>query len=972
MPPMIKGRLTHFDQGYLHGWVIDTSAIERRLTVELLHQGLELGSATADQPVPDLVNRHIGDGCYGFAIPLPGRLLNGLRHRFSVRVQGSATVFHDACHIELPRWTIGRLEGVSAGTVFGWVPDLGGDAVLELWLDDQPASSGSPSLLRKGIRHAGQTAPARGFAFDIPDAFTTAWQAGKTPTLHLVHRASGLSVGGTPTAVAADRTWGVVDGVWHDAVTGWACRADGQPPMLQLHMDGQTVTQASPAFWRPDLQRVGLLQTRQGFSLPLPAPWRDGQEHLLEVAPPGGEPLRGGRSRQRLLPAAPEHLPEDIPLPAAPAPVSHPAPRDSVVDIIIPVYRGLDETLACVRSVLMCGDTAPHRIVIINDASPEPALTLALRELASEHPRILLLENENNKGFVGSVNRGMRQHPGSHVILLNSDTLVPRGDWITRLLRALHSERNVATVTPFSNRATICSLPRCNHNNDLLPGHTVDSTDALCHLANAGETAELPTAIGFCMVIHRAALDAAGEFNEQAWDRGYCEENDFCLRASALGWRHLAACDVFVQHHGEVSFAGDRGELLRRNARLLDRMYPHYKPAVSTFLKEDPLWRARARVMLPLLQVQAHQPVLHILHTWGGGTEHHVRDLCRRQAEQGQASLILRAKANGWMELADPGEQWPVSAPRQINMTEWAQWLQPLGISRVHFHHTMGLHPDIWTLPALLGVPHEVTLHDFFALCPRVTLLNQNNRFCDQPPLTSCETCAQAAELPPHVEPAFSEAGGTVANWRQRNAQGLLTAQRVTAPSADTAARYQRAFPDLVVQVQAHEEPSWHFQPVPACGPDEVLRVAVIGAIGPHKGHDLLLQVARQVRDRRAPIHIYVVGPTCDNDAYLDCPQITILGRYESSHLQDLLRRLRCHAALFLSNWPETYSYTLSEAWRAGLWPVVTGLGAPAERVRAMGVGSLLSTAPTADEVIERLLSLRVGQSESEPVNVPV
>jgi hypothetical protein len=42
---------------------------------------------------------------------------------------------------------------------------------------------------------------------------------------------------------------------------------------------------------------------------------------------------------------------------------------------------------------------------------------------------------------------------------------------------------------------------------------------------------------------------------------------------------------------------------------------------------------------------------------------------------------------------------------------------------------------------------------------------------------------------------------------------------------------------------------------------------------------------------------------------------------------------------LFLHGWPETFSYTLSEAVAHGLIPLVPDIGAPAARVRAADFG---------------------------------
>src|SRR5205814_1581575 len=48
------------------------------------------------------------------------------------------------------------------------------------------------------------------------------------------------------------------------------------------------------------------------------------------------------------------------------------------VDVIIPVYRGYDETLACIHSVLSAPVQTPYEIVVVDDCSPEPDLSAAL------------------------------------------------------------------------------------------------------------------------------------------------------------------------------------------------------------------------------------------------------------------------------------------------------------------------------------------------------------------------------------------------------------------------------------------------------------------------------------------------------------------------------------------------------------------------------------------------------------------
>ena len=71
----------------------------------------------------------------------------------------------------------------------------------------------------------------------------------------------------------------------------------------------------------------------------------------------------------------------------------------------------------------------------------------------------------------------------------------------------------------------------------------------------------MPTGHGFCLYIRAECLDETGLLREDLFAQGYGEENDFCMRARHLGWRHVAVPGVFVAHHGAGSFNAARDDL---------------------------------------------------------------------------------------------------------------------------------------------------------------------------------------------------------------------------------------------------------------------------------------------------------------------------------------------------------------------------------------------------------------------------
>ena len=111
------------------------------------------------------------------------------------------------------------------------------------------------------------------------------------------------------------------------------------------------------------------------------------------------------------------------------------------------------------------GSKITKRMIVIDDCTPDEDLRALLEERASQG-RFTLLKNEENLGFARSVNLALQQRQDGDVLLLNADTIVPRGA-IDRLAAATHLEADLGTVTPLSNNGEFTSFPRPNTANAL-------------------------------------------------------------------------------------------------------------------------------------------------------------------------------------------------------------------------------------------------------------------------------------------------------------------------------------------------------------------------------------------------------------------------------------------------------------------------------------------------------------------------
>ena len=623
--------------------------------------------------------------------------------------------------------------------------------------------------------------------------------------------------------------------------------------------------------------------------------------------------------------------------------------RAKFTDVIIPVYRGREETLACIDAVLTTIDHAV-RVVVVDDATEDPMLAGALDALAAAG-RITLLRNLDNQGFAAAVNRGLALNLTHDAVLLNSDTRV-FDDWLMRLRRAAYGAPHVGTVTPLSNSGSIASYPRAL--SDAIDPATGAALHALAAATHPGTSLEIPVGVGFCLYVRRDCLRDVGALDAGVFGQGYGEETDFCLRARRRGWSHRLAADVFVYHAGGLSFAGRRAALLARSQRLINLRHPGYDRFIASFLAQDPLQPLRRQLDERRLSGFEGRFVLLVTLALPGGVDRFVAERCRNLRAQGLFPLLLRPAAGGslrrcelWTDAIEvPNLRYDIPA----DLSALTAVLRAVRLHAIEIQHFLHLDARVIDAVRSLPLPFDAFIHDYAWICPRVTLIDGSGRYCGEPAVSVCRVCVRrngSSLGEPISVPAL----------RARSERWLRAARRVIAPSADTAARMRRYFGDLKVQVQPHTLPA---VPTPrssrAAG--KMIRIALIGAIGEHKGYRFLLDCARDARARRLPIEFVVIGYTQDDAALLKTGKVFITGRYGEAEAPHLLRREQPEIVWLPSVWPESWSYTLDYALAAGLPVLAFDLGAIAERVRAVAGGVLISLALDARRINDQLLQL--------------
>lgn len=604
------------------------------------------------------------------------------------------------------------------------------------------------------------------------------------------------------------------------------------------------------------------------------------------------------------------------------------------VDLVIPVYDGFPETVACLESVFATVDMSWCRIIIVNDCSPNEDIRQYLSEFHSRVPEAVLLENTENLGFVASVNRGMRLSSDRDVLLLNSDVEVA-GSWLSRLQEAAYSQDEVASVTPFSNNATVCSFPDICENNRLIFDLPLQDIDAAFSAEfSSADVFELPTGVGCCMYLRRDCLDLIGLFDEESFGRGYGEENDWCQRALRAGKRNLHLANCYVFHRGGVSFGEEHSPRLAEALDTLDRKYPLYHGEIQKFIAMDPAREARVRAWLRLYASQNKPKILLVSHKLGGGAQQHVDELAHLYGKDALFLLLIPHKDGASVRLScfdrDQRLRDGLFFEVEREYDKLVALLQGLGLGRVHFHHSLGLPPRILSLPADAGFEYDVTVHDYFLVSGNATLTDKEANFVAENDPNFEARCAENLKIQAPVD---------LAAWRADQESWLQGASRVLFPSLDCQRRFAHFFtldnsvvawhPDYA-ESQPYPEPQWQY---PQGRP---LRVLVMGALSKDKGADTLDSVAAALSAENIEFHLlgYAYRRLGSN--------VVFHGPYDNGNVEARLAAIKPDVAWFPARWPETYSYTLSIALRNALPVVVPDIGAFVERVQGRNLSCVV------------------------------
>lgn len=285
----------------------------------------------------------------------------------------------------------------------------------------------------------------------------------------------------------------------------------------------------------------------------------------------------------------------------------------SRVSIVIVNWKTPELLANCLDSVLADSNSSEFDIWVVDNNSGDNSLQI----LESRFPAVNVIANDDNVGFARACNQAFTKVNGSHILLLNPDTLVV-GDAISAMQEYLDTHPVCGAVGPkvLNMDGTLqlacrrafpspkAAFFRLTYLSRLFPNN---KTFAQYNLTYADPNAEMEVDAlsGACMMVRRTTIEQVGLLDEAIFMFG--EDIDWCWRFKQAGWtvNYLPTAAVF-HHHGASSRLRPVGATINLH-KGMDVFYrkhlaPQY-PFVFNWLVYAAIW-SRAALFVALATVK--------------------------------------------------------------------------------------------------------------------------------------------------------------------------------------------------------------------------------------------------------------------------------------------------------------------------------------------------------------------------------
>lgn len=634
-----------------------------------------------------------------------------------------------------------------------------------------------------------------------------------------------------------------------------------------------------------------------------------------------------------------------------------------MVDIILPTWNAFEYVKDCVDSIQKNTDPSEYRIILVDDCSPDKRISEYFNKVKREQDVYIL--NEENLGFVKTSNKGLKFGRDNDVVLLNTDTIVTK-NWLVNLKSAAYSNPTFGLVNPISNNASIFSVREICE-----VGLKPEEVAEILSKTAKGINLEIPVGVGYCLYIKREVLNKIGYLDE-IFGRGYGEENDLCLRAMENGYKTIITDKAFVYHKGSVSFilAGDIKKTDQnqissneKHEQIVIKRYPNFVGQINDSDFRLNLENFKKLIVYNFFELFSgnRKSILYILHGNPekniGGTEIHTLDLSNRLSKDFQVyisfvegrSIFVNKYING-TKIISYRFVLPINLIRFDLLSNSAKLGYQMLVNFVrpdivHVQHFKNNTLDIVDVAKHKGIPVVYTMHDYYTVSPNHNLSFKVER---ETYLEDKKSTQEELNLYTGRNDVTEE------NWQFIFNKYLTKFDSILAPSQTVNSEVTKIYPELLGKIEVNEIPLFiaHAEEEIPNSPSSKKRICFLGGVASEiKGQKIIEEICPELLEKGYEIHF--LGTS---EGILNLPiskNLIFHGPYKREDVLNLLHKISPRFTIVLSIVKESFSYTISESFMAGIPVLTTPIGAQKERVVDSGFGEVFKSFNSKDIVEE-------------------
>ena len=260
--------------------------------------------------------------------------------------------------------------------------------------------------------------------------------------------------------------------------------------------------------------------------------------------------------------------------------------------------------------------------------------------------------------------------------------------------------------------------------------------------------------------------------------------------------------------------------------------------------------------------------------SYHGGITNYIRTLAKSQLELGHQLHVL---ARPELELTKPIpgatlHPYVPSAVVSFSLRNFSQdpsesaiiaLIKQEQFDIVHFHMALDLSLGFLENFPAIKVPYVVSLHDYYYICPRITMIDAFSRVCREVDIAKCNVCIGKLDQIDFLRRAANKTKvplprirSTAAEVRIKSMRTFLArANMLLSVSTRTAEIYRNAVPEAKIVVEQIGNESVHGTIEKS--PSDKIRVVALSTLSRHKGADLLRTFLSRVNRQDMEFHFY-------------------------------------------------------------------------------------------------------------------